>query len=184
MRARCSVFIATSLDGLIARDDGSLDWLDAANARLPAGEDCGFSAFFASVDCLVMGRGSFEKVLTFGAWPYGMTPVIVLSRTLASLPLGAPSTVSLSRETPEELVRRLSNAGREHLYVDGGLTVQSFLAAGLVDELTVTTIPVLLGRGKRLFGTLPHDQRFELVSSRSWDFGYVQSTYRAASPLA
>lgn len=176
--SRCSVFIATSLDGFISRPDGSIDWLEQANAAIPKGEDCGFAEFFASVDALVMGRNTFEQVLTFPAWPYGGKPVLVLSRRLAALPGQVPPTVSLSSEAPARVVERMASQGLRHLYVDGGLTIQAFLAAGLIDELTLTVIPVLLGKGKPLFGALPRDVALELVSSRAFDFGFVQSKYR------
>ena len=173
-----SVFIATSLDGFIARADGDIDWLNEANAQVPEGEDCGYARFMATVDAMVMGRNTFEQVLTFGAWPYGETPVVVLSRSLRALPEGVPATVSLSAEAPGELVRRLGAAGLHHLYIDGGATIRSFLDAGLVDELTITRIPRLLGTGLPLFGPLKADLRLELLDSRSYAFGFVQCRYR------
>lgn len=175
---KCLVFIATSLDGYIARPDGGIDWLNQANELVPAGEDCGFTRFMSGIDALVMGRNTFEQVLTFGEWPYGDTPVLVLSRSLPSLPSHLPATVSLTAEEPIELVQRLSAAGLQNLYVDGGLTIQSFLAAGLIDEITITLIPILLGSGKSLFGPLTGDLHLELVSSQAWEFGFVQNTYR------
>lgn len=175
---KCSVFIAASLDGFIARPDGGIDWLDEANARVPKGEDCGFGAFMATVDALVMGRHTFDLARSFGEWPYGQTPVVVLSSRLRSLPAGLPATVSLSSEAPASLVERLSAAGTKHLYVDGGVTIQRFLADGLIDELTITTIPVLLGAGRPLFGPLADDVRLEHVSTRAYEFGFVQTRYR------
>ncbi len=176
---KCRVFIATSLDGYISRPDGGIDWLNEANSLVPAGEDCGFARFMSGIDALVMGRNTFEQVLTFGEWPYGAIPVFVLSRSLASLPAHLPGTVSVSAEEPAQLVQRLSAAGLQNLYVDGGLTIQGFLAAGLIDEITITIIPVLLGQGKPLFGPLSGDIHLELVSSHAYDFGFVQNTYRA-----
>jgi dihydrofolate reductase len=175
---KCSVYIATSLDGFIARTDGSIDWLNKANTLVPAGEDFGYAQFMSGVDALVMGRTTFEQVLTFDEWPYQSTPVIVLSRHLRSLPDNAPATVSLSAEHPQQLVERLAAQGLNQLYVDGGLTIQGFLAAGLIDELTITIIPVLLGSGKALFGDLPGDGQLELVSGRAYDCGFVQNKYR------
>ena len=175
---KCRVFIATSLDGYISRPDGCIDWLDEANALVPAGEDCGFARFMSGIDALVMGRNTFEQVLTFGEWPYGATPVIVISHSLTLLPAHLPATVSLSTEEPAQLVQRLSAAGLEHLYIDGGLTIQRFLSAGLIDEISITLIPVLLGQGKPLFGPLAADIHLELVSSQSYDFGFVQNNYR------
>ena len=177
MAARASVFIATSLDGFIARNDGELDWLDEANATVPAGEDCGYNALMKSVDVLVMGRKSYEKVLTFGQWPYGETRVVVLSQNPISFPDVLPKCVSHSSESPEDLHRRLSNEGASHLYIDGGVTIRSFLLAGLIDEITITVIPVLLGSGISLFGPITEDLWLTHRSTTAYDFGFVQSTY-------
>lgn len=178
MTIKCSVFIATSLDGFIARPDGGLDWLNAANSVVPPGEDCGYDAFMSTVDTLVMGRNTFEQVLTFGEWPYGSTPVVVMSHSAAPLPPNMPETVTSSRESPTDLVARLSAHGKRHLYIDGGLTVQSFLAEGLIDELIITMIPVLLGTGKPLFGPLSADIKVSHVSTHVYEFGFVQHKYR------
>lgn len=178
VRARCSVFIATSLDGMIARTDGSIDWLEAVQRRLPAGEDCGYGEFFRRIDGLVMGRRTFEQVLTFSEWPYGATPIYVLSRRGITLPAGIPPSVRVTAETPTELLDRLSSLGHRHLYVDGGMTVQSFLAAGLLDELTITLIPTVLGAGRPLFGPMMADLALELQTTRCFPGGLVQNTYR------
>ncbi|MCM2369129.1 dihydrofolate reductase family protein [Aporhodopirellula aestuarii] len=181
MPAKSSVFIATSLDGYIARPDGSLDWLDQANRSVPAEEDCGYHAFMKSVDVLVMGRHTYETVRSFGNWPYGNTPVIVLSRNPLEIPDELSSSVSHSSESPADLHRRLSNEGAKHLYIDGGTTIQEFLRAGVIDELTITVIPVLIGSGIPLFGSLPHDIRLIHRNTTSFDFGFVQSTYQVQS---
>jgi dihydrofolate reductase len=177
MSARVSVFIATSLDGFIARKDGSLDWLDAANETVPPGEDCGYREFMQSVDALVMGRNTFEKVLSFGDWPYGDTAVTVLSRNPISLPDSLPSTVKHSSEDPQTLCKRLSNEGVKHIYVDGGITIQRFLAVGLVDDILITVIPVLLGEGIPLFGPLAQDIPLKHTGTKTFDFGFVQLQY-------
>ncbi len=178
MKAHCAVFIATSLDGFIAREDGRIDWLDQANLAVPAGEDCGFAEFMATIDVLVMGRNTFEQVLSFGQWPYGKTSVIVMSHSLQSLPLISPATVSLSAEDPEKLVEKLSKQGVKRIYVDGGFTIQSFLAKNLIDEITITTVPIVLGSGKPLFGDLMQDIHLRLIESKSYNFGFVQSKYQ------
>lgn len=175
--ARCSVFIAVSLDGYIAREDGGLDWLEAANATVTRGEDCGYAQFMQSVDTIVMGRKSYEKVRSFGKWPYGDTAVVVLSRTALEIPNSLSSTVSHSSETPEALCKRLAEQGNERLYIDGGVTIQRFLAAGLITDLTITTVPMILGGGIPLFGRLDCDIALKHVSTTSYDFGFVQSTY-------
>lgn len=178
MVAKCSVFIATSLDGYIARSNGSIDWLTEANKSIPPGEDCGYSKFMADVDALVMGRNTFEQVLTFDSWPYGSTPVVVMSQREISLPPNLPQSVSVSNKTPTALVAWLSGQGARKIYVDGGLTIQSFFAAGLIDDITITVIPVLLGSGRPLFGSLPTDVRLEHESTSAFKFGFVQSRYR------
>jgi dihydrofolate reductase len=175
---KCSVFIATSLDGFISRADGSIDWLNEANDLVPKGEDIGYEHFISGVDALVMGRNTFEQVLSFGEWPYGTTPVVVLSKQLDSLPDTLPPTVSLTDEEPQALVQRLSSEGLTHLYIDGGLTIQSFIVANLIDEITITIIPILLGEGKPLFGPQPTDVKLELLESKFFEFGFVQSKYR------
>jgi len=176
---KSSVFIATSLDGYIARPDGSLDWLDRANESIPEGEDCGYQVFMESVDVLVMGRNTFEKVLSFGGdWPYGSKPIVVLSRSHVAIPDAIAQTVSASSEPPRVLVERLATTGAQHLYVDGGQVIQSFLREGLIDEITLTLLPVLLGAGKPLFGRLDQDVELMHIATKAYEFGFVQNTYR------
>lgn len=174
---KASAFIATSLDGFIARGDGSLDWLDKANSAVPEGEDLGYRSFISAVDALIMGRKSYEKVLSFGQWPYEAMPVVVLSRSEMTFPAGLRETVTHSSESPQELLERLSNEGVKHVYVDGGITIQRFLSAGLIDEITVTIIPVLLGSGIPLFGPLDGDIELIHLQTNAYDFGFVQTTY-------
>ncbi len=176
-RAKSSVFIATSLDGFIASKDGSLDWLDLANSSAPPGQDCGYAAFYEGVDTLVMGRNSFEKVLTFAPWPYTGKRVIVLSSREVDIPEQLSADVSASKESPSELVRRLTTEGSKHLYVDGGVTIQSFLRERLIDEITITQVPVLIGEGRSLFGPVGLPIWLKHLRTKSYDFGYVQSTY-------
>lgn len=178
MGTQTRVFIATSLDGFIARPDGGLDWLDAASAAIPPGEDCGYGAFMAGIDAIIMGRRTFEKVLSFDAWPYGSTPVTVLSRSWDALPAKAPASASLSSASPRSIVADLSSRGVAATYVDGGETIRRFLADGLIDEMTITTVPVLIGEGRPLFGVPMQDIAWDLVSSQSYPFGFVQNRYR------
>lgn len=176
-RAVCCVFAGISLDGCIARADGSIDWLDAMNARVPPGEDLGFAEFMNGVDAIVMGRVTFETVMRFSEWPYGEQSVVVLSRTWSRLPDAAPQSVSLSHESPRALFERMSAQGMRRIYVDGGMTVRSFLADGLIHEMTLTTLPILIGDGRRLFGALPDDALLAHVSTRVVH-GFVQSTWK------
>ncbi|PZV23318.1 MAG: deaminase [Cyanobium sp.] len=177
MSTKCSVFIATSLDGFIARSDGSIDWLERANASVPAGEDCGYADFMQTVDAIVMGRATFEKVLSFPDWPYSSKPVYVLSTTIRGLPAGVPGSVHLLNTTPDDVVRRTAEAGHRHLYIDGGRTIQAFLRAGLITKLTISVIPILLGSGIKLFGERQAETNLRLLSSKAFPFGFVQSHY-------
>ena len=177
MALKASAYYAASLDGYIARSDGSIDWLNEANAIVPEGEDCGFQAFMDSVDTLVMGRKTFEQVLTFGQWPYGNISVVVMSSNPVSIPSTVPNVVTHSSETPQALCDRLSGAGVEHIYVDGGATIRGFIAAGLLNEITVTTIPVVLGGGISPFGALQKDLKLVQLRSEVFEFGFVQTTY-------
>jgi len=168
---KASVFIATSLDGFIARVNGDLDWLPPGG-----GEEHGYDAFMATVDALVIGRKTYETVLTFGTWPYGEKPVFVLStHTLAPAPLGA--VVERMSGAPAEIVSWLAARGIQHVYVDGGITIQRFLQAGLIQRLIITRIPVLIGAGIPLFGPLPGDIVLRHVTTRQYSSGLVQSEY-------
>lgn len=175
-KTRVSVFIGTSVDGYIARPDGDIAWMHEVEP-LEGGDDAGYGEMLASVDALVMGRGSFEKVLEFEDWSYGEKEVIVLSKTLKSVPEGLRATVKIDTSSPQALMERLSKEGYERIYLDGGKVIQSFLREGLVDDLTLTTLPVLLGEGLPLFGALDKDVKLRLVGSRSWANGFVQATY-------
>ena len=170
-----SVFIGTSLDGFIARPDGALDWLPEGG-----GEPHGYDEFIASVDALVIGRKTFETVLTFGAWPYGDKRVVVLSSRPVDLSAAIGGVVEQMAGPPAEIVARLAASGAQHLYVDGGITIQRFLREGLVQRLIITRVPVLIGAGVPLFGTLPHDVRLRHVATRSYPSGLVQSEYTVA----
>ncbi len=171
-----SVFIGTSLDGFIAREDGGLDWLPAAG-----GEPHGYDEFIATVDAIVIGRKTFETVLTFDAWPYGTKPVVVLSSNPSALRAPDGAVCDMMAGTPAEIVARLGARGLQHLYVDGGVTIQGFLEAGLIQRLIITRVPVLLGSGIPLFGPLSHDIRLEHVATRSFPSGLVQSEYRVVA---
>ena len=167
-----SVFVGASVDGFIARPDGGLDWLPAGG-----GEPHGYDEFIAGVDAIVIGRKTFETVLTFGTWPYGDKRVVVLSSRPVDLS-AAGGIVEQMGGPPAEIVSRLATTGAHHLYVDGGITIQGFLRAGLVHRLVITRVPVLIGDGIPLFGTLPGDMRLRHVATRHFPSGLVQSEYQ------
>jgi dihydrofolate reductase len=173
---RISVYIATSLDGFIARENGALDWLPGANTE-SGGEDYGYGEFMAAVDTLVMGRNTFESVMRFAEWPYGQKPVVVLSHRPVAIPGNLAATVETLSCSPAELVERLAARGAKHVYVDGGKTIQGFLRGGLIDEIIITRVPVLLGAGLPLFGPLERDLRLLHLATRAYPNGLVQSRY-------
>ncbi|MFE1788510.1 dihydrofolate reductase family protein [Streptomyces sp. NPDC059525] len=174
---RTAVTVGVSLDGFIARPDGDIDWL---TSRGEQADDTGYEAFMAGIDTLAMGRNTYEKVLTFGFWPYEGKRVAVLSGTLATDDPRVTVLPSLGA-----LLAWLTAEGAENVYVDGGRTVQTFLREGLLDELTVTTAPVLIGEGIPLFGGLGgRDVELTLRSAKALGGGFTQATYAvtAAAP--
>jgi dihydrofolate reductase len=167
-----SIFIGTSLDGFIARPNGALDFLP-----VDGGEPHGYNEFIASVDALVIGRNTFETVLAFPEWPYGKKRVVVLSSRPIDFSAVRGGVVEQMSGAPAEIVAKLATTGAHHLYVDGGLTIQRFLRAGLVQRLIITRVPVLIGEGIPLFGTVPHDIRLRHVSTQNYSSGLVKSEY-------
>jgi dihydrofolate reductase len=168
-----TVFAGTSLDGFIARKDGALDFLPA-----DGGEPHGYAELMASVDALVIGRNTFEIVLKFPEWPYGTKRVVVLSGHALDLSGAVGGVVEQMSGSPAEIVARLAASGSHRLYVDGGITVQRFLRAGLVDRLVVTRVPVLIGEGIPLFGELDRDIRLRHVETKQFPSGLVSSEYQ------
>jgi dihydrofolate reductase len=168
---KASVFVGTSLDGFIARADGAFDFLPSGG-----GEPHGYDEFMATVDALVIGRNTYETVLALGAWPYGAKPTFVLStRPLAPAPVGA--VVERMSGSPVEVVSQLVIRGIQHAYVDGGITIQRFLQAGLIQRLTITRVPVLVGTGIPLFGIVPHDITLKHIATHQYASGLVKSEY-------
>ncbi len=157
------VYIGTSLDGYISSPDGSLEWLNSVPN--PEGSDLGFSKFMERVDAIVMGRLTFETVVGVGrGWHYPK-PGIILSSTLSSVPEEFADHVLLANGSPSAIVQLAHQQGYRNLYIDGGNTIQNFLREDLIDELIVTELPILLGGGDRLFGTIEQQLMFELVST-------------------
>ena len=218
MKPKLSVYIASSLDGFIARKDGSFDWLefdsptergtDASDAEdsgaddsgaedsdaegsgadasgpddsdASGAEDYGFTEFIETVDLLLMGRHTYETVLTLDEWVYGDTELMVLSSTLGpeAIPARHEGKVSIASGKPHEILADLTEKGVRHVYVDGGITLQAFIHAGLIDEITISIIPVLIGDGIPLFGPLDGDVSLQHVATRSFPSGLVQVKYR------
>lgn len=171
-----SVYIATSIDGYIADRNGGLDWLHAIPN--PDMEDMGFTPFMESIDALVMGRVTFETVCSFDVdWPY-TKPVFVLSNTLTEIPQSHYDKAFLIQGSLKEIIDEIHQKGYHHLYIDGGSTVQQFLKEDLIDELIITTIPILLGGGSTLFSSTPSELNFELVESHIYLGQLVQNHYR------
>lgn len=178
----CSVFIATSLDGYIADESGGVDWLTRPEYGAADSSGFGYNEFIADIDAVLMGRNSFEKILTFGEWPFEL-PVVVLTSRALEVPAQLRGRVVTSSGPPAEVVARLAERGLTRLYVDGGITIQRFLAASLIERLVITIIPVLLGGGIPLFGELSEHVHLELASVNSFPNGFVQVVYevRAAA---
>lgn len=171
-----SVFVGTSVDGFIARPNGDLDFLPVGG-----GEPHGYNEFMASVDALVIGRKTFETVLSFATWPYGDKRVVVLSSRPIDLSAVRGGVVEQMAGPPAEIVSKLAASGAHHLYVDGGATIQGFLRAGLVQRLIITRVPVLFGNGIPLFGALPRDLRLNHVATQHYPSGLVKSEYQVAA---
>ncbi len=167
----------TALASSIAERDGGIDWLN--NQPSIDGEDMGFQAFLDSVDVMIMGRNTFEKVVSFGpdAWAYGDMPVVVLSRGTVQIPKHLQKTVSSSSLEPKDLVAKLEGEGYEHAYVDGGYTIRQFMKQGLIHHLTLTTVPVILGDGISLFSDQGRSD-LELIESKAWSNGMIQNKYK------
>jgi dihydrofolate reductase len=178
---KLSVFCGVSVDGFLARPNHALDFLDAGGQ-----EPHGFEEFYASVDVVVIGRNTFEVVRSFGEWFYGAKPVVVLSSRPLDFSSIKGGVVEQMVGEPAEIATQLKARGFKHAYIDGGITIQRFLAAGIIDRLIITRVPVLIGAGIPLFGPLmlgqmPHDITLRHVATRSYDGGLVQSEYEPYS---
>lgn len=175
MKKENKVYIATSLDGYIADQNGGLDWLHSIPN--PENSDMGYADLTASIDALVMGRVTFETVCSFDIdWPY-QKPVFVWSRTLKEVPVSLKDKVYLVKGTVGEILEQIHQKGFYKLYIDGGKTIQSFLKEDLVDRMTITIIPKLLGGGFPLFAELPSILDFECIDTQLFSNQVVQNTF-------
>jgi dihydrofolate reductase len=173
---RASVFVGVSLDGFIARPNGEFDFLPEGG-----GEPHGYDEFIATVDVIVIGRKTFETVLALPGWPYGSKRVVALSHHALDLSAVREHPVEQMAGTPAEIVAKLASQGARHLYVDGGVTIQDFLREGLIQRITITLVPVLIGSGIPLFGPLAQDIRLHHVATQSYKSGLVKSEYEVLS---
>jgi dihydrofolate reductase len=176
-----SVFVGVSLDGFIARRNGTYDFLPA-----DGGDSNGYDEFIATVDALVIGRKTFETVLTFPQWPYGNRQVVVLStRPLDFSEVDRKTSgggrIEQMSGDPAEIFSKLAARGFQHVYIDGGITVQSFLRAGTIQRIIINRYPVLIGDGIPLFGSLPHDVRLRHIATQTSANGLVKSEYEVIS---
>jgi dihydrofolate reductase len=169
---KLSVFCGVSVDGFLARPDHSLDFLETGEQ-----EPHGFEEFYNSIDVVVIGRKTFDVVLTFGEWPYGKKQVVVLSSTQLNFSSIKDGVVEQMSGEPLEIVTQLKARSFKHAYIDGGITVQRFLSSGLIDRMIVTRVPILIGTGIPLFGPISHDITLRHLATRSFKGGLVQSEY-------
>lgn len=183
-RPECAVFIATSIDGFLARACGSVDWLDPIqSAAAAAGDDLGYQAFYSSVDVVLIGRKTYNTVRQFPEWPYATKRCLVLTHgelgsDIPRRPNGEAFSVEAVSGEPEHILAQLWEQDVQRVYIDGGATIQSFQAAGFVDDLTVSVVPVILGDGIPLFQR-GSEQQFQLINSVTSCTGLVQMKWRA-----
>ncbi|GLQ31358.1 dihydrofolate reductase family protein [Litoribrevibacter albus] len=181
---KCSVFIATSVDGYIATIDGGVEWLDeSGNSDVDMGEqsDMGFNSFIGSVDCMIIGRHCMEKLASFNLtpeqWPYGNIRIIALSNSVKQVPNSLKGRVELYSGDISALISELENDGFKHAYIDGGSTITSFLQEKLINEITITQVPILLGDGKPLFGVMSQQTKLKNAQATAFANDFVQVKY-------
>ena len=177
MSIKCSAYMATSVDGFIAKPDGDIEWLHLPEYLESDFNGLQYEDFISTVDTLIMGRNTFEKILTFDSWPYEGTPVVVVTSRELTIHEHLQGKVSAESGDPEKLVSKLESEGSQHLYIDGGKTIQRFLQAGLINEITITRIPILLGDGISLFNSFGVETSLRLIDATTTDNGFVQVRY-------
>lgn len=181
---KCSVYIATSVDGFIAKPDGNVDWLQSAgNLEVEMGdEDMGFNAYLDSVDCMIMGRKCMDMIASFNLtpeqWPYRNIRIIALSHTVKEAPENLKGKVEMYSGDLTVLVNRLEKEGHKHAYIDGGTTIQAFINLQLIDDMTITRAPILLGQGLPLFGKTTKEIKLEQSEAKAFVNDFVQVKYK------
>jgi len=181
---KCSIFIATSADGYIAEEDGGVEWLESAgnpDADMSEQADMGFGSYIADVDCMIMGRKCMEKISSFNLapeqWPYGDRRIIVLSNTVVVPPANLKDKVEMYSGDVPKLINQLENSGFKHVYIDGGTTITSFLNLKLINEMSITRAPVLLGGGRPLFGKTNKQIKLENAQAKAYPNDFIQVQY-------
>jgi len=180
---KCSVYIATSVDGYIAMPDGGVDWLHTSgNLKADMGDvDMGFQTFIDSVDCMIMGRKCMDMIasmnLSSEQWPYGDIRIIVLSNTVKEPPESLRGRVKMYSGSIPDLVLALESEGFKHAYIDGGATITSFINLKLIDQMIITKAPILLGEGIPLFGKIKHRPKLENAKTTAYKNDFVQVKY-------
>jgi dihydrofolate reductase len=182
---KCSVFIATSADSYIATEDGGVEWLEGCgkpDADMGEQSDMGFGDYMASVDCMIMGRKTMEKISSFNLtpeqWPYGDTPIVVLSNTVKVAPDNISGKVEMYSGDIPALITRLGNEGFSHAYIDGGTAITSFLKLQLISEMTLTQAPLLLGSGRPLIGKTARPIKLQGAQVIAYPNDFVQIKYQ------
>lgn len=179
---KCSVYIATSVDGFIAKKDGSVDWLHQVgdlDAEMGEHADMGFAAYMASIDCMIMGRKCMQTIadMNLAQWPYGNTRIIVLSNTLTEVPDNMQGRIEFYRGDLHKLVALLEGEGYKHAYIDGGVTIQAFINLQLITEMTITRAPLLLGEGIPLFAKTAKQINLYNAQAIAFANGFIQEKY-------
>ena len=182
---KCSAFIATSVDGYIATLDGDVNWLESAgkpNVNMGEQADMGFNNYIASVDCMIMGRKTMEKLSSFNLtpeqWPYADTPIFVLSNTEKETPENLKGKVEMVSGDIPALMAQLEKGGYDHAYIDGGAIITSFINLKLISEITITRAPVILGEGIPLFGKTVKHIRMEEAEAVAYPNNFIQVKYK------
>lgn len=180
----CSVYIATSIDGYIATTDGGVNWLHTSgNSEADMGDnpDMGFSRFINSIDCMIMGRKCMEVIssmdLSPEQWPYDDTHIVVLSNTVKEPPENLRGKVEMYSGDIQTLIKKLESNGFKHAYIDGGSTITSFINLKLIDRMTITKAPVLLGEGIPLFGKINQNVKLKNAEATAFPNEFIQIKY-------
>lgn len=181
---KCSIFIATSVDGYIATKNGGVDWLQPADnpqTNRQENPDMGFNRYINSVDCMIMGRNSMDKIASFNLtqdhWPYADLEIFALSNRVKEVPGNLQGKVKIHNGDIQSLLSKLEASGFEHAYIDGGKTITSFLELGLINEMTITLVPIILGQGIRLFGNIDRSVRLVQSQAEAYTNDFIQLRY-------